>query len=274
MSTPSYFNNIEYSRLELGGVQTIFMKNKTQGAGVPPLVIWLHGGPYRQASYIRHSYMSYGVYDNILEDAVSEGAYILKPDYAGSFGGSRAHTDAIGENVGVVEVKEIKDLVDEFKATHDTGKVYLVGNSYGGYLALRTLVEYPKLFAGALSINGVTDWASLTEHLSTSPFNQYFNGLENAKNKYLYDQASILERIENIGKQKIYIIQAAADKTVAPFQAPLLKSALDEKNKKSTLIMIPDEDHVFSKNTSINTICKNLFEMTGLDVSGRCALGK
>ncbi len=31
------------------------------------LLIWLHGGPYRQTSYGYHPFHSYGIYDSILE---------------------------------------------------------------------------------------------------------------------------------------------------------------------------------------------------------------
>jgi hypothetical protein len=41
-----------------------------------PLIIWLHGGPERQTSVGYHSYLSYGVYDEMLERFVRAGEKI------------------------------------------------------------------------------------------------------------------------------------------------------------------------------------------------------
>ena len=130
---------------------------------------------------------------------------------------------------------------------------------------------YPKQIDGALSINGVTDWGSLLVSYKNSIFNTFFNGIPSSKNKKLFTNASIIKNVDQI-KNPVYIIQGEKDTTIPKIQAVQLKKALDKANKISNLILIPEENHVFHKNSSINTICKSLFEMIKLDSTNSCNL--
>ena len=271
ISTPASTNTISYTYQNIAGFDTVVMSNHTIDTVKHPLIIWLHGGPYRQSSFVRHTYISYGVYDWDLEQAVNQGAYVVKIDYPGSYGSGRKNTESIKSGVGLVDVKSVEDVINDFVAHNTVDGVYLVGNSYGGYLALRTAVAYPDQVDGALSINGVTDWQSLMIFYKNSIFNEFFGGLPSSHNKKLFAQASIFSRVKNL-KHPVYIIQGEADSTVPKFQATALKSALDTAGKQSTLLMIPNENHVFEKDSSINTICTTLFQMVGFSDTSSCNL--
>ncbi len=271
ISTPASTNTISYTYQNIAGFDTVVMSNHTIDTVKHPLIIWLHGGPYRQSSFVRHTYISYGVYDWDLEQAVNQGAYVVKIDYPGSYGSGRKNTESIKSGVGLVDVKSVEDVINDFVAHNTVDGVYLVGNSYGGYLALRTAVAYPDQVDGALSINGITDWQSLMIFYKNSIFNEFFGGLPSSHNKKLFAQASIFSRVKNL-KHPVYIIQGEVDSTVPKFQATTLKSALDTAGKQSMLLMIPNENHVFEKDSSINTICTTLFQMVGFSDTSSCNL--
>lgn len=271
ISAPPFTNSIIYTYQRIAGADTVEMKSKNTTAGKHTLIVWLHGGPYRQGSLTRHPYISYGVYDWILEEAVNQGAYVLKIDYPGSYGSGRKFTESIKGGVGIVDVKSVMNVITAFSKTYEVSEVYTLGNSYGGYLALKSMSVYPSKISGAFSINGVTDWSALVLYYKTSIFNTFFNGLPSTNNKKLFTQASIINNIKQI-KNPLYIIQSESDTTIPKSQAILLKNALDNANKTSTLIFIPSENHVFLKDSSINTICKALFEMTHLNVTNSCNL--
>jgi pimeloyl-ACP methyl ester carboxylesterase len=110
------------------------------------LVIWLHGGPYRQTSLGYHPYPSYGVYDWVLEGLRSSGVVVLKLDYTGSFGYGRTFAEALQNNVGVKDVQDVMSALAALKAKYNLSETHLMGVSYGGYLALRSLVERPASF--------------------------------------------------------------------------------------------------------------------------------
>jgi len=271
ISAPSFMDSIKYSYQKIAGTNTVLMKSINNSTIVHPLIVWLHGGPYRQTSFNRHTYISYGVYDWILEEAVSKGAYVLKVDYPGSYGAGRALTESIKSGVGLVDVKSVMNVVNAFTKNNKVDGVYVVGNSYGGYLALKSVSSYPNKITNALSINGVTDWKALLNIYQNSIFNTFFGGLPSSKNKKLFTQASIIDNLSKL-KNPVYVIQGESDTTIPKSQAILLKNKLDDADKISNLTLIPGENHVFSKDSSINTICKALFEMTKLDATNSCNL--
>lgn len=269
---PTNTDTISYSYQKIVGFDTVLMKNIKTLTLNQPLIVWLHGGPFRQSSFTRHPYISYGVYDWVLEEAVNKGAQVLKIDYPGSYGSGRKLSESVKGGVGTTDIDSVMKVITNFTKTHSNiDQVYLVGNSYGGYLAGKALASYPTKINGGLSINGVTDWKSLLLFYKNSIFNTFFNGLPTAKNKKLFTQASIIDNVK-LYEKPLYIVQGEVDSTIPKFQAILLKKALDEAGKTSTLTLIPDENHVFLKNSSLNTICQTLFKMVNLDVSNSCHL--
>ena len=273
MQTPTNTNTITYTYQKVAGMNTVLMKNTTTSTDKHPLIVWLHGGPYRQVSLKRHPYISYGVYDWMLEEAVNNAdAYVLKIDYPGSYGGGRAFTENIKGGVGTKDINSVMNVINDFtKNNTKINSVYVVGNSYGGYIATKIISSYPSKIDGALSINGVTDWKTLLIYYKNSIFNTLFNGYPSLKNKTLFTLASTTNNITKI-KNPLYLIHGEADSTIPKSQSILFKKALDTASKESTLILIPNENHVFLKNSSINTICKTLFEMTHLNVTNSCNL--
>jgi len=236
-----------------------------------PLVIWLHGGPYRQSSYGYHPFHSYGTYDSILELLRKNNVIVLKVDYRGSFGFGRVHSEGIKESVGLGDIEDVMNAVTYTKNRYHISDVYLAGNSYGGYIALKALTEHPDAFTGVVSINGVTDWESLLVNMRTSIFNTHFNGLPDVNNRTLYDKASIINNIDKIGNQKISIIAGESDRTIPFSQATLLYDKLKSANKNVTLVSYKDEDHVYEKKETIQDLCKQLFTFVGIEIDPECS---
>ena len=261
--------------------EIILLKNNLNGVLVrnknakitakTPLVVWLHGGPYRQIAKDYHSYPSYAVYDWILDQLASQGAVVFKADYRGSYGYGNGVAYDVVNNVGKQDVADVYDSVNAIKKKLNfKGKVYFMGNSSGGYLAPRMLVAYPKEFSGAIAINGVFEWRTLLNYLRTSLFNTYFNGLYNPNETELYSQASITNRIKRLSpQQKVVIIHGMADKTINPDQPYTFYELLKNAGKNAKIVSIPEEDHIFLKPSSIETICKVSSETVGFKVLGK-----
>lgn len=226
-----------------------------------PLVVWLHGGPHRQTSSSFHSYHSYGTYDGVLEYLRKNGFIVLKLDYRGSYGyGKKFATDLLG-NVGKLDVKDVVDATSALKKEMKIGEVYPMGTSYGGYLALRTLAGKPALFAGAISVNGVTDWWTLIKNDPNSIFKVQFKGAPSAKNKILYDQASIFSRLNNLKGKKIVLVQGEDDGTVPHQQTTMLYDALIEKGMDPTIISYEKEGHILSNSVNIDDLCNHVVKL-------------
>ena len=261
-----------YSTDKFGRSYGVLMKPEKSNDS-KTLLIWLHGGPYRTVGNIHHIYQSYSGYDFILENIRKSGVTVLKLDYAGSFGQGRVFSESVKLGVGTRDVADVKEALTSISKKEKFENVYLAGNSYGGYLALRAMVAYPKSFAGAVSINGVTDWQSLLLRIRTSIFNLHFNGLPNSKNKNLYANASIISRISRLTPaNKILIIGGEKDKTISPSQSIDFHNLLTAQNKNSTLVTYPDEDHIFTKKESITGICKQMLAFLSRPENTGCEL--
>lgn len=252
---------IERKTLGVAGMSGVILRPaQATATSTHPILIWLHGGPFRQTSIDRHSFISYGVYDWMLDELVKKGAVVIKLDYRGSYGYGRVFSESIKNNVGKGDVRDIVEATKKIKEKIPNNGVYLIGNSYGGYLSLRTIVDRPDIFTGAVSINGVTDWSTLLTDLRTSIFNIHFNGIPKKANSLLYSQASVINRIFALKANPILLIHGEKDTTITVDQSKLLHNELLKKKKKSELVIYEGEDHVFAKESTMEDMCQRLMK--------------
>lgn len=269
--TPSVGTRVQLDIGDTHGVLITPNSDKDTGK----LAIWMHGGPPRQAAWDYHSYASYAVYDWALNELVKSGVSVFKLDYIGSQGYSRKFREAIKYQIGLGDMKNITDTIDTLDAKISPKQISLMGNSYGGYMGLRYLVEYGDKVNSVLSINGVTDWRSLLiAYKNKSPFNAHFNGMSTKLNEKYYSQADILSRISNIGTQKIIIGQSTNDTTIFPWQAPLLNDKLVALKKNTKLVNYVGEDHVITNTKNLEEVCRNMFEINSVDSTNYCHFPK
>lgn len=225
------------------------------------LYVWLHGGPQRQTSFGYHSYLSYAVYDELLEKITETGAYVLKLDYAGSYGHGIAFRDALKNQVGLADVDHVVGAVRELQAELEIDGVYAIGNSYGGYLAPKVLVDEPKLFTAAIAINGVFDWFTLTERIPSTPFTSYFTDNSFGENPSTvaeqYERASVIRHLGNLkNDEPIYIISSTEDRSVPVWQSREFYNVAKALKKNVTMLELPGEDHVIRERESLTNMCE------------------
>ncbi|MCK5027141.1 MAG: prolyl oligopeptidase family serine peptidase [Candidatus Pacebacteria bacterium] len=229
-----------------------------------PLFIWLHGGPKRATSVEYHPYLSYAVYDELLERLVDSGAYVFKLDYTGSYGYGNEFIEKLTGGVGVTDVQDVINATNKLTQDLPISKIYLIGNSYGGYLNVRTLVEQPDLFAGAISINGVFDWFTLIRRIPSSPFKTYFNGTPDVtaetENLPKYLQASIYSKVSQLTDQKILLVLGEEDATVPTWQTQEFYYFTKGLNKDIHLLNFSEEDHILRKRENLNILCTTISE--------------
>ena len=225
------------------------------------LFVWLHGGPKRQTSFGYHSYLSYAVYDELLEKLTESGAYVLKLDYAGSYGHGSEFMNQLDTRLGVVDVKTVIDATEEIKSDYRIDDVYLLGNSYGGYLGPKALVTKDRLFDGAIAINGVFDWFDLLSRIPSSPFKTYFNGLANLEdlreNFNLYENASVVKDLPDLNRRKkLLLIYGEDDGTVPVWQTREFFYQAKILDKDVKLLKLEGERHIIRERASLNLLCE------------------
>jgi dipeptidyl aminopeptidase/acylaminoacyl peptidase len=236
------------------------------------LVVWLHGGPDRQAAVDYHSYLSYGGYDWMLNQLQANGVGVLKLDYPGSTGYGMKFATALIGGVGTADMGPTMAAINAFAKAHNYSNIYVIGNSYGGYLALKLLVSNPAQIAGAMSLSGVTDWPSLIQNIPSSIFSVDFNGPPNATNAALYANASIINNINALSNQKVVLFQGDADSEVPFSQSVLLNDTLAAAQKNVSYTVLPGEDHIYLNPASYTAICNGALNLVGLASSTNCTM--
>lgn len=234
------------------------------------LFVWLHGGPKRQTSFGYHSYLSYAVYDELLERLVESGVYVLKLDYAGSYGHGSEFMDQLTNQLGTIDVKNVIDASREIQDDYNIDDTYLLGNSYGGYLGPKVLIEAEHHFDGAIAINGVFDWFDLLARIPSSPFKVYFDGLADLKdldtNFDLYEEASIVKDLPQLPKlRKLLLIYGEDDATVPTWQTEEFFYQAELHNKNVDLLKLKGEDHIIRERENLNLMCTFIAEELRID---------
>ncbi len=255
----------------LGGISgSLFKPDHYDKKKAYPLIIWLHGGPYRQASAEYHAYGSYGMYDWMFDNLRKSGVMILQLDYRGSFGYGRKFADGLKNQIGLQDVADVLKARTALAAKTKIGPTYLMGVSYGGYLALRTIVEQPKVFAGAISIAGVMDWADLT-YFENAIFAVHFGGPDSKETGRSYDKSSIISRLGNLTTQKIVVVHGDKDGTIPVKEAYKIENAFKIFGKPVEMVIYPGEDHVLKYRKTLRSLCEKTFSVLGVSGSESCA---
>lgn len=253
-----------------GGLSGVFLLESSGWSDT--LVVWLHGGPYRQASVDYHPYKSYGGYDWVLEKLRDADVGILKLDYPGSAGFGRIFASSITKKIGIEDAEKASAAIADFAKRNSYKNVYVMGNSYGGYLALKLLVDNPSLYKGAFSINGVADWMTLLTKLDTSIFNVQFGGTVDEENRKNYQEASIYNYTDKLENQKVVLMHGGSDTTIPYSQSEGLAQYLTFIGKNVEFIKLIGEDHVYKKPESFETLCKTAFSLTNRPGTASCKL--
>jgi dipeptidyl aminopeptidase/acylaminoacyl peptidase len=131
---------------------------RPQGPGPHPVIVDIHGGPEGQ---YRPGFSS-----TIQLWVATLGAAVVAPNVRGSSGYGKTYVALDNGMKREDSVKDIGALLD-WIATQpdlDTGRVAVVGGSYGGYMVLASLVHYSDRLKAGVDIVGISNFVTFLEH--------------------------------------------------------------------------------------------------------------
>jgi dipeptidyl aminopeptidase/acylaminoacyl peptidase len=189
-------------------------------------------------------------------------------------GYGRPFAESVMLKVGVKDAQDTTAAVADFARRNGYTDIYLMGNSYGGYLAMKMLVDNPTRYKGAMSIGGVADWTTLLGNLSNSIFNVQFGGVADEENDNfgVHAAASVYNKLSNLSGQKVVLVHGQSDMTIPYRQAEGLAQYLYSINKPVELVTLEGEDHVFKKKESFELLCQKTLALIGRTDSTSCTL--
>jgi dipeptidyl aminopeptidase/acylaminoacyl peptidase len=203
----------------------------------PPLLIMTHGGP---------TATSYPVYRAAVQYWCSQGFAVLDLNYRGSAGYGRAYRHRLCGNWGHSDVQDVAAAMAALgdRGSIDPQRVFIRGNSAGGYTTLSALAGIDGLRAGA-SLYGVSDPLSLGKvtHKFESCYLDWLIGDPVAVPE-LYQARSPLANADRIHVPVIFF-QGMQDKVVLPDQTLRMSAALRARGIDTELRLFEDEGHGF-----------------------------
>lgn len=136
---------------------------RTPGKVPPPVVVWLHDGPWQRVA---------PGYDRDAQALAAMGFAVVKLNYRGSAGAGLARREAIRSSLDRGPIEDVLATLEWLRPRHriDARRVGVLGEGYGGYLALRALQLQPETFQSAAVINGLVSpldlWSGLDPDLA------------------------------------------------------------------------------------------------------------
>ncbi len=204
-----------------------------------PFVIEAHGGPESQfrPHFIRHF--------NYL---LLNGYGILAPNIRGSSGYGR-------EYMKMDDYKKRKDSIRDIGAAArwliengytTEGKIAIKGQSYGGYVTLASLVEFPDLFGAGIDHVGIANFVTFLKNTA-----EYRRALREAEYGPLSDEAFLREisPINNVDRisAPLLIAHGENDPRVPVGEARQMAEELSRRGREVELLIFPDEGHGIEK---------------------------
>jgi dipeptidyl aminopeptidase/acylaminoacyl peptidase len=212
--------------------------------GTPiPFVVHMHGGPESQfrPAFIRH-----------FQYLLLHGYGVLAPNVRGSSGYGRDYMDMDNYTKRLDSVKDLKAGTDYLIAHGYSapGMLAIKGGSYGGYMTLAAITEYPSLFSAAVDEVGIANFVSFLEN--TAEYRRY---LREAEYGPLSDRA-FLESISPLNKADrittpLLVIHGENDPRVPVGEARQIIAALDARGVVVDSLIFPDEGHGASKRPNV-----------------------
>jgi dipeptidyl aminopeptidase/acylaminoacyl peptidase len=213
-------------------------------AGLPPAIVYIHGGPTSQSTVRCSAERAY---------FTSRGYGWLEVNYRGSTGYGRTYQDALRQRWGLADVEDAiggaRALADRGLA--DASRLIISGGSAGGYTVLNALVRHPGVFKAGVCRYGVSNLFSLAmeTHKFEARYNDQLIGpLPEAAGRY--HEWSPIFHAENI-RDALIVFQGDEDKVVPPNQSESIVEALKQRGVPHVYRLYPGEGHGFRKSESI-----------------------
>jgi dipeptidyl aminopeptidase/acylaminoacyl peptidase len=209
-------------------------------AGRAPYVLSFHGGPEGQE---RPSFRS--DYQALL----AQGIGVFAPNVRGSSGFGKRFVNLDNGELRFAGVRDIKASADSLvrEGIADPARLGITGGSYGGYMTMAGVTEFPDLFAAGVDLFGIVNFATFFSHsepwmaaISTKEYG------DPATQADLLARLSPIHKLDRI-KAALMVQHGANDTNVPVVEAEQIVQALKGRGVPVEYVLFPDEGHGWRK---------------------------
>jgi dipeptidyl aminopeptidase/acylaminoacyl peptidase len=226
---------IHYPTFDGRRIPALYFTPREGGSGLP-VVVLVHGGPEGQ---------SRPVFNPTVQYFVNRGYAVLLPNVRGSTGYGKAYSHLDDVRRRMDAVRDLAACVDWLvqEGNADRRRIAVMGGSYGGFMTLAAVANYPDLWAAGVDIVGIANFRTFLEN--TGPFRRR---LREAEYGTLEDDGDFLDEISPIHKAgniraPMIILHGANDPRVPVGESEQIVRVLKERGVPVEYHRYPDEGH-------------------------------
>ncbi len=214
-----------------------------KGEGPYPTVISYHGGPEGQ---------SQPSFNYTFQALLSQGIAVFSPNVRGSSGFGKTFVNL---DNGALRVNGIKDIEACYNYVVESGfadksKVGIMGGSYGGYMVMAGITEYPDMFAAGANLFGVVNFITFFEE--TEPWMAAISKVEYGdpdKESEMLKALSPINKVDAV-KTPTIVLHGANDTNVPVVEAEQVVQNLKQRDIPVEYILFEDEGHGWRKTSN------------------------
>jgi dipeptidyl aminopeptidase/acylaminoacyl peptidase len=217
-----------------------FYKPKTQGDRLPPVIVYPHGGPESQTRPNFNALFQY---------FVQRGYAVLAPNVRGSTGYGVTYLNLDNTTKRMDSVKDLAYAAYWLRDSKqgDPKRLAVYGGSYGGFMVLAQVTNYPDLWAAGIDVVGIANFVTFMEktgaYRRANREKEYGNLREH---RAFLEQISPINHVDQI-KCPMMVIHGANDPRVPIGEAEQIVAALKKRNVPVEYLRYEDEGHGLAK---------------------------
>jgi dipeptidyl aminopeptidase/acylaminoacyl peptidase len=205
-----------------------------------PVVLSFHGGPEgEELPGFRADYQA----------LLMEGIAVMAPNVRGSSGFGKKFVNLDNGELRFNGIKDIKSSADYLITNKigDPARLGIMGGSYGGYMVMEGLTEYPDLFKAGADLFGVVNFETFFAH--TEPWMAAISTTKYGDPKTQADMLRRLSPIHKIDQVKAatIVLHGANDTNVPVVEAEQVVNGLKKRGIPVEYVLFPDEGHGWRK---------------------------
>lgn len=205
-----------------------------------PVVLSFHGGPEGQERpTFRADYQA----------ILAQGIAVFAPNIRGSYGFGKAFLALDNHEKRFDANRDVYDSATYLvqSGVGARGRLGIVGGSYGGYVVMMAVTDYPDTFAAGADLYGIVNFE--TFFAQSTPWMGAISGGEYGDPK---TQADLLKRLSPIHKldrvrAAMLVMHGANDTNVPLVEARQVVDTLKKNGRDVEFLLFPDEGHGWRK---------------------------
>lgn len=204
------------------------------------IVLSFHGGPEGQER---------PYFDSTFQALLAQNIAVFAPNVRGSSGFGKTFVNLDNGALRVNAIKDIKACVDYVvqASIAEPGRIGIMGGSYGGYMTMAGLTEYPDIFAAGANLFGIVNFETFFSH--TEPWMAAVSKIEYGDPDTETEMLRNLSPIHKIDRVKAptIVLHGANDTNVPVVEAEQVVDSLKRRGVPVEYVFFPDEGHGFTK---------------------------